>query len=192
MLKSRQIRRSLALVMVLSALSSAAALAADPASTSAGPLRANLSVNYTQDYRGTIVGLYELDLTNLGSGPLHNVTLYPQGCPSFLLVAGDNGDGILAPGQVWRYVCSANAELTPVDVVALVQVDVSALDTQGVPVAALAKLPSAAAAGTTAPVPNSGNEPLIGLMFLELAALVGLLATLTLRAHRRTPVTPTH
>ena len=74
---------------------------------------------------------YTFDVTNPGDDPLTSITIVDNRCAPLsplppLPGAGDDGDGVLQPGETWTYICSATvtADLTNV-------VEVSGVDSLG-------------------------------------------------------------
>ncbi len=74
--------------------------------------------------------IYSFDVTNPGDDPLANVTLGDDKCSPVTGPSGDNGNGLLDPGEVWAYACTATNVLT--DTVNIVSV--SGDDSLGNPV----------------------------------------------------------
>ncbi|MBC7234950.1 MAG: DUF11 domain-containing protein [Chloroflexi bacterium] len=92
---------------------------------------------------GTVVR-YDLTVTNPGNAPLSDVRLSDDRCSSPSFEGGDaDGDGLLDPGETWRYTCSAAPR---VDTVNRATVSAQPSDENGAPLPGIGRVSAEATA----------------------------------------------
>jgi uncharacterized repeat protein (TIGR01451 family) len=83
-----------------------------PPPTSQTPL---IGITKTPSATSVVAGTevtYTYNVTNLGTMFLTGVTVTDNTCSPVSYVSGDNGDGILQPGETWKYTCTATVNVT--------------------------------------------------------------------------------
>jgi len=68
-------------------------------------IRIEKTPSATQVHPGDTV-TYSYEVTNPGDDPLTNVAVSDDACSPMTYQSGDDGDGILQPGEAWTYTCS--------------------------------------------------------------------------------------
>jgi hypothetical protein len=175
---------SLVLCLVGPAQADTASPGATPSFADLGPLHLIFIIAPRQALVGDQI-LYEVDAIDSSTDPLAEVGLYfsPDTCqPASSTVSGDaNGNGLLDPGEIWRYQCLV--EFGPDQVGAQdLTAQASALDDGGQMAQAFASAQTTVSAPATSA--NSGGD---NLPLLVAYVLLGVLAVMLVWLMRRKP-----